>query len=205
MLMGTNHDEYRVFAALQELGQGAPISSAQYIGFVTGTFGGAAPIVLSIYPLSGFAAPDQAQSTLLTDLAFVCPAITTANLVSANAPTYVYEFDDPTAPKQVPQLFLDQKTYHAAELLYLFRQAVSAWGFGPLAPLDVSQQVLADQMVKYWAAFVTTGNPNVAGLSPWPPYSTANPVVLRLTQGPMATTNTLGGEHQCGFWAGFGV
>lgn len=205
VLMGTNHDEYRVFAALQELAQGAPISGAQYTGFVSGAFGGAAPVVLSVYPLSAFAAPDEAQSTLLTDLAFVCPARTTANLISANTPTYVYEFDDATAAEQVPGLFLDQKAYHGAELLYLFRQPMSAWGFGPIPPLDVNQQILADQMIKYWAAFVTTGNPNVVGLSPWPQYSSANSVVLRLTQGTLATTTTLGLDHQCGFWAGFGI
>ncbi|MEO8133411.1 MAG: carboxylesterase family protein [Betaproteobacteria bacterium] len=204
-LSGTNHDEYRVFAALQELGQGGPISAGQYTGFVNGAFGGGANAVLAAYPPSAFAAPDVAQSALLTDFAFACPVRTTANVLSANVETYVYEFDDPTAPKQVPGPFIDQRAYHGAELTFLFRQPMSAWGFGPLAALDVNQQALADQMIKYWGSFAATGNPNNAGSPTWPRYFASSQGVQRLAQGAVSTIFTFGADHRCDLWAGFGA
>ncbi len=205
VLLGTNHEEYRVFTALQELGQGGPISAAQFAGFVNGTFGGGAAAVFAAYPASAFGATNEAYSSLLTDFAYSCPVRTTAGLFSSNVETYAYEFDDPTAPKQVPGPFIDQKSYHGAELTYLFRQPMSAWGFGPVAALDANQQVRADQIIKYWAAFAATGNPNNAGSPPWPRYAPTGSAIQRLAQRAVSPVTTFGVDHQCDFRAGFGV
>ncbi len=100
----------------------------------------------------------------MTDFAFACPTQTTALALSAQVPTWAYEFDDPGAPTQVPAPFLEQRSYHGAELPNLFTQRQSQFGFGPVAGLSASQQALADQMIAYWTTFAATGNPNAAGL-----------------------------------------
>jgi len=205
VLVGTNREDYRVFVALQELAQGGPIVAAQYVGMVNGTFGPRASAVLAAYPLSDYAAPDQAQAALFTDLAFACPTHTTTDAFSAQVETYAYEFDDPTAPTQVPALFIEQRSYHGAELTYLYRQRMSAFGFGTVVALGAGQQALADLMIAYWSAFAATGNPNGTGLPPWPRYSQPSPAVQRLAQGAVGAISTFGADHRCAFWVGFGV
>lgn len=204
-LIGANREDYRVFVALQEFGQGSTISDAQYLGLVNGTFGAGAPPVLAAYPLASYPAANQAQSALLTDFAFACPTQTTANIFSTVVDTYVYEFDDPTAPTQVPGPFIQQRSYHGAELLYLFRQPLSLFGFGPVAALSPAQQTLADQMIVYWSAFAATGSPNRAGSPVWPRYSQSIPAVQRLAQGQVGAISTFGADHRCAFWVSFGV
>jgi len=205
ILLGTNREEYRVFVALQELGQSSPVSAAQYSGLVNGTFGAGAAAVFAAYPLAAYAAPDLAQSALLTDFSFACPAQTTALLLRAQMPTYAYEFDDPAAPTQVPGRFIEQRSYHGAELPYLFIQRQSQFGFGPVAALSASQQALSDQMIGYWTTFAATGNPNAAGLPDWPRFTPSTTQRLRLAPGAVSPMGTFAAFHQCAFWSESGV
>lgn len=205
VLLGSNREEYRIFVALRELGQSTAISAGQYAGFVNASFGAGAAAVLGAYPLAAYGAPNLAQSALLTDFAFACPTLTTAALFSAQVDTYAYEFDDPTAPTQVPSPFIEQRSYHSAEVQYLFRQPRSAFGFGPLVALSTAQQVLSGTMIDYWARFVANGDPNGAGLPGWDRHLLPNGAVQRLGQGAIGPVGTFGADHNCSFWAGFGV
>src|SRR5437763_756266 len=64
--------------------------------------------------------------------------------------------------------------YHASEIVYAFNNV----GSRPWAT-DADKR-LADQMSSYWVNFATTGDPNGAGLSAWPPYDSGEEPYLHL-------------------------
>jgi para-nitrobenzyl esterase len=39
---------------------------------------------------------------------------------------------------------------------------------------------LSETMMSYWVSFATRGDPGAAGLAPWPAFTGARPVLLRL-------------------------
>lgn len=205
VLLGSNRHEQRLFVALQELAQGGPVSTAQYEATLAASFGPRATQVLATYPVAELGAANLTQAAVFTDLAYACPTERSAALFAAAVPTWQYEFDDPSAPTQVPAAHLQQGAYHAAELPYLFHQPLSAFGFGPIAALDGGQQALADRMVSHWAAFAASGDPNTTGASPWPRRSATSSTVRRLAQGGPDTTTDFATLHRCDFWAGFGA
>lgn len=85
---------------------------------------------------------------IATDITFRCPAMKTADLLaSRGAPVWHYEFD--VAPGGA-------KTWHAAEIPYIFGEQTFAGGLS-LRP--------------YWVNFAKTGNPNGPGLAQWPRYT----------------------------------
>lgn len=56
-------------------------------------------------------------------------------------------------------------------------------------------------MVGFWAQFAKTGNPNAAGSSAWPAYTSANDTYLTLAPGAVATSTAFSANHKCsGFW-----
>ena len=111
-------------------------------------------------------------------------------------PVYAYEFADRQAPPQFGITWpIPTGAYHTAELLYLFDSPA-----GP-ATLNAKQQLLAEQMITYWAQFARTGNPNSAQLPEWP--RARHAVVQSLAPGSDGIRPvTLTDEHPCGFWAG---
>jgi para-nitrobenzyl esterase len=83
-----------------------------------------------------------------TDIVFRCPTNALANLLAAKgAPVWRYEFD--LAPN-------GGQTRHAGELGYVYWQEKAGSGLS-LRP--------------YWVNFVKTGDPNGAGLVPWPRFA----------------------------------
>jgi para-nitrobenzyl esterase len=64
--------------------------------------------------------------------------------------------------------------YHGAEIPYLF-DTHDSWLSG--AALDVE---LSTSMVAYWSNFARNGDPNGAGLVPWPAFDAVNSQVLQL-------------------------
>jgi para-nitrobenzyl esterase len=133
-----------------------------------------------------------------TDSGIACAVDGTAGLLAGMTPTYRYEFDDPTSPTlygfQPPGI--DMSNAHSAELAYLFDFTL---GDRPLTP---AESALSRQMMRYWAAFARTGDPNVAGQARWPRFTAAAPrsLVLRPTGNRVSTG--VAAEHQCAFWAG---
>jgi para-nitrobenzyl esterase len=153
---------------------------------------------------------DLALGQALTDVALACPNHTAANALSAQVPTYAFEFAD----TQAPQFFDDPLSpkgwgaYHMGELLYVFGKPVSGLSY---PGLNDAQKGLSAQMQSYWRQFVATGNPN--GMSgnandaapTWPRYTKATTALQSLKPGTIVTQTH--GEyqkaHQCGVWSSF--
>jgi para-nitrobenzyl esterase len=65
--------------------------------------------------------------------------------------------------------------HHGAEVPYAFNNVrLSA------RPFAVEDEALSDLVAAYWVNFATTGNPNAAGLPPWPQYEENGDLVMVL-------------------------
>ncbi|MFI6472752.1 carboxylesterase/lipase family protein [Streptomyces sp. NPDC050516] len=193
VVIGSTRSESRFFVALTQ----PHLTAQEYTEQVTATYGQAAPQVLARYPLSAYPSPYEAMSALLTDSTFACQTYVTARTLSAQVPTYVYEFDDPDSPTlygaQVPGL--DMANGHSADLAYLHDFTMAD------RPLTPAQAAFGDRMKLRWGAFARTGNPNVPGGTRWP---TAGPHHTVLVLNPRNThpSTAFAADHQCAFWAG---
>ncbi len=134
-----------------------------------------------------------------------CLYLKTSDAFSPWVPAlYQFEFADKNAPvlgvgiaKGMDPGF-ELGAVHSSELNYLFPKLSNTTAIdGP--DLQPTSQLLADQMVAYWAAFARTGTPNVSGLPTWPVYKGGATVML-LDPGNIGLYDA-STRHQCGFWA----
>ena len=172
-----------------------------YTAYVQKTYGASAADVLARYPLSGYAKPYYALTSVQTDSGNACQSRILADKLGDLTPTYEYEFNDPTSPTlygfQPPGI--DMNSAHSAELAYLFDFTLGD------RPLTSTETRLATQMKRYWAAFARTGNPNVKGEPSWPRHTAANGQVMTLRPTGSSSGTGFASEHQCDFWAAHGV
>jgi para-nitrobenzyl esterase len=86
---------------------------------------------------------------------------------SGKSPAYLYYFN------RVPPGPGGERygSYHASEISYVFGTMRRA------EPIDVK---LSDTMSSYWVNFATSGNPNGAGLPPWPAYDQKKDLAMGL-------------------------
>jgi para-nitrobenzyl esterase len=194
---GTNHDEDRLFVAIQfDLAKRGPISAQEYPGLAAATFGGKAQKVLAQYPLSSFASPSLAWATVVTDSRFACPARAADALLSAHVPTFAYEFNDRQAPEfLVHDPFMPLGAFHAAEIPFIFQPTNTAGFFTP------AQLALSNQVIRYWTTFADEGSPNSEDSPRWPRYSTHRDQIQSLAPGATRSESTFAADHQCAFWA----
>jgi para-nitrobenzyl esterase len=192
VIQGTTRDEHQTFQAAIEGFMGRATSKDDYDNDLTAFFGAdKAAKIKAHYPLNDV--PGAVMSSIWTDYSWSCTALRTDKMLSRRTPTYAYEFADEKAPwfADAANPSFPTGAYHASELQYLFP---GVYGSGNL---PAAQQKLADQMIKYWARFAYTGNPNGPGLADWPRFAGSS--VLSLA--PAKTTQAdLAGEHHCGFW-----
>lgn len=195
IMEGSNHDEYRLFVALNELrptdNPAGPLTAANYVAAMKSVFGDQAGTALSmLYDPSAYPNPGLAQAAAGTDAVFACPSLRASQALAANGPVFSYEFSDPKAP----QIFLPPApdfefgAAHASEIQYLF--------ILPKSTLSAEQKTLSDQMVKYWTNFAKAGDPNGAGLPMWPAFGTAANI-LTLAPGAVALDATFAADHKC--------
>jgi para-nitrobenzyl esterase len=192
---GTNHDEYRLFVALDIL-EGLPVDAADYQSLIAGTLGVPAPVAAAIaaeYPLSNYPSAALALGAVGTDAIFACPALTLDQSISRYVPTFGYEFNDENAPEVLlPPLGFPYGAAHASEIQYLF-------GGNPAfpAPLSPAQQRLAATMKADWTTFAAFGVPSLG----WPRFTTVGQGIESLTEPRPAVETDFAAEHHCGFWA----
>lgn len=192
VLVGSNHDEFTLFVALQYL-RHKPYGDAQYPQLLAETFGRDAAAVGARYPLARFdGSVPLAYSAAVTDGVFACVADRMAEDLSRTDPVYAYEFNDRDAPAPDPlrALPFPVGASHSLELRYLF-------DMGGAPPLDADQQVLSGQMIDFWSQFVRDGKPGDA----WPEFGAEEKRLSLEPDGNKVVTD-FAEKHQCPFWAG---
>ncbi|XP_070626695.1 carboxylesterase 5A isoform X3 [Bos indicus] len=107
---------------------------------------------------------------LLGDVFFVIPGLVTAQYhTDAGAPVYFYEF------QHRPQCLKDRKPSfvkadHTDEIRFVFGGAFLKGNIVMFEEATEEEKGLSRKMMRYWANFARTGNPNGKGLPLWPAY-----------------------------------
>ncbi len=207
VISGTNHDEYRLFVALDYDLLGNPIlTSAEYDTAVTTLWGPAlAPPVLAFYPFASYPAGGEALGASGTDGVFSCAARIADQSLAKFVPTYTYEFNDENAPPAQSAfgglLTFPLGAYHSSELQYLF-PGIDV--FGLPVTLSSQQMELSDAMVSYWTQFAKKGDPNSSGEPLWSPYSASTDQFQSLIPPVPVVESNFDSGHQCStFWDTF--
>ena len=109
--------------------------------------------------------PMHIWTSIMTDQIFVNSSNTLMErkVIQGTAPTYAYRVDWET-----PVLDGILRAPHAVELPFVFKTVSVSDGLVGAGP---TQDQMADLMSSTFAAFARTGNPNVAGLPQWTPYT----------------------------------
>ena len=206
VIAGTNHDEYRLFVALDFDLVGNPIlTPAEYVNDTSGLWGPIAPPVLAFYPFAAYPNGGEALGASGTDGVFSCPARNVDQALSKLVPTYAYEFNDENAPPAQSAfgglLTFPLGAYHSSELPYLF-PGIDV--FGLPVTLSSQQTELSDAMVSYWTQFAKKGDPNSSGEPLWSPYSASTDEFQSLIPPVPVVESNFDSSHQCStFWDTF--
>ena len=78
VIIGTNHDEYRLFIGGDQLNGAPPVTAADYAADISSTLSlpaSTASAVAREYPLSSYSSPAVALGAVATDAVFACPAL----------------------------------------------------------------------------------------------------------------------------------
>jgi para-nitrobenzyl esterase len=201
VIQGTNHDEWRLFAALDFdlLGHPIPNTEAGYEAALATLIGPvAAPIVAAQYPLASFPSADIAFAAAGTDGAFACPALQADLSMASFTSLFTYEFNDENAPEDfLPPVTFPYGAAHESELQYLFTLPVIV----PHPPLNTAQRQLSSTMQHYWTNFAKFGTPNGFGSPLWASFDpVAGNFQSLIPPVPTQETN-FAIAHHCAFWA----
>jgi para-nitrobenzyl esterase len=193
---GSNHDEWRLFVALDTL-EGHPVTRANYVSTIKSTLMVSSQIAGTIalqYQLSSYPSPPLAMSAVGTDAIFSCPTLLLDQDMAKYTRLYAYEFNDEHAPNDYPNPGFPYAASHAAELQYLFKLPIG----GKLSP---SQLRLSAAMQAEWTSFAKTGFPSAPGAAHWPQFTNAHQVMLSLVPPEPKLETDFAAEHRCSFWA----
>jgi para-nitrobenzyl esterase len=222
VMEGSNHDEARLFVALEFVLSGAlgpvgtQVCSATYPTLIGDLFELAepnpppppltpppSPGILGEYPAANYSSYGSAVeysialSAVGTDAIFACPSRDSIQMIAQYVPTFAYEFNDENAPELfLPAAGFPYGAAHASELQYIFKITQSLYK----VPLNPIQEILSANMIRYWTQFARTGNPN-SFLTPfWPQYNlTADQFQSLIPPWPRTESN-FAAEHNCAFW-----
>ncbi len=192
VINGSNHDEWRLFAALYFDLAAGPLTAAAYPSAIAALVGpAAAPYVVKAYPVSRYPSPDLAYAAAGTDAIFACTAYGADLSLTKYVPTYAYEFADEHAPEPyLPPVSFPYAAAHASEIQYLFESFVGD------PPLTAAQRQLSQNMVGLWTGFA-------AHRMAWQSFGRGLGDELTLVPPqPMMTSGAgFAAFHKCAFWA----
>ncbi len=195
VINGATRDEATLLIWLSHNLLFKPLKNEQYLARLQYLVGSAqlAEKVAAQYPLERYDSAFDALTASFSDGFFNCFARHQSQALARHVPTWSYQFDYDGAPFFVPGAEL--RAYHSAEIQYIFGTPMSltARRFEP------HEQGLADSMMAYWVQFARSGNPNGAGLLPWPAYDGGDQTLLFNVENSVAQ-----GVHaaDCAFWEG---
>ncbi|MEI9990343.1 MAG: carboxylesterase family protein [Rhizomicrobium sp.] len=146
--------------------------------WLTQPFGDRLAAVRALYEKDGKLDDGEFHRQIFSDRFMAGPAALAAGAVSrAGAPAYVYRFAFLADLARRRGL---TGVPHGGEMIFVF-------GFGPLAVFAPPQDTAISQtMQSYWTNFARTGDPNGAGLPPWPKFEGAAPPTLVIDDQPHA-------------------
>ncbi|HEY0803461.1 MAG TPA: carboxylesterase family protein [Pseudonocardiaceae bacterium] len=196
---GSNHDEWRLFVAGQEL-LGNHVTAANYQAQISATLSvpaATAAVIAAQYPLSAFPSPPVALGAVGTDAIFACNALTADQSLSRFVPTFAYEFNDENAPEPfLPPVSFPYGAAHASELPYVFNSATTPVAGG----LSASQIRLAETMQRYWTGFAARGFPSWFGTPFWPGFNAGTGMIQSLVPPRPGVETNFATDHHCAFW-----
>lgn len=201
VINGSNHDEWRLFVALNDVFAGIIPTPSNYPQVIAATLGipvaATGPIVALYPPGTTTESTELALGALGTDAIFACPAHFADELTSRFVPTFAYELNDENAPQNfLPFAGFPYGAAHASELQYLFDLRPSI----PAPPLNADQQQLAGNMVDYWTAFASKANPNSQNTPAWPAFTIVGQEMQSFVPPTPQNEDTFAIDHKCAFW-----
>ena len=200
IINGSNHDEWRLFVALDTLTGQPPVTAANYVTSISNELGLPASVaqqVASEYPVSSFPSAPEAMGAAGTDGVFACPALAVDLDAAKFVPVHAYEFSDENAPERfLPPLGFPYGAAHASEIQYLFDIAAAIPG-----SLTAGQQKLAMAMRTYWTGMALLGTPNLPAVPFWPAFRAGSQQMISLVPPQPQATRGFAAAHHCAFWA----
>lgn len=209
LMLGTTLNEGTAFVSLPFHFDLSAMTEEEYSDAAERIFGKRAKPLLTrwLYRSDRLGSPAHAYSQMFTDGVFACLTDELAKLAARKVPVYAYEFADTQAPSILDDPFLPTGAYHLADLPYLFQGTVARLFSPDFAP---AQWELSAQMVRYWARFARTGDPNGAGATGdavvgdpvWRRFDSHTTPYLTLAPGAIATQKpgAYHRAHNCLVW-----
>lgn len=146
------------------------------------TYGPLASELLSIYPLANDVDAKMTVRTLERERSLASMAMwAERRLRTSDNPIYIYLWNHVEPGPEAGRY----GAFHSSEIPYVFGTLDKS----PERPFTDADRRLSALAGSYWANWVKTGNPNGAGLPPWPRYTLQDKQILQI--GPPTTTRAL--------------
>jgi para-nitrobenzyl esterase len=211
VLSSTTRDEWNFVIAVQHyaLNGARPLGTADYDAFVDMRANKNPDVsarIKAMYPLSNYSTPQRAISAIGTEggPVFQCATRQRLAAMSKAVPVYAYQFNDRTAPSNLPAMSGHEPLAdHAADIQYLF-PGFRGGPRGVSQPLNAVQTKLSRRLMTAWTNFARTGNPNEPGKIDWPRYNRAGKpaiIIADLTGLTAITDDKFAANNKCDFWA----
>lgn len=182
-----------------------PMSQADYDAYLAGLFGSQVDAVKSLYPSSAYSDPYYAFVDAIDDSGVFgggsCIWLKGASTFAQYVPTYVYEFDDASAPNPswvTAAAGFVSGASHGSDEVYWFDRPTDT-----IAPLNAAQRALAREMVKDLGAF-TRGTPLALHSARWPRFDATHQRLMRYRIGKSGVSTTFAAENHCEQWRALG-